>query len=41
MIMKVDGMLGNFDWNINISILQCTPGDLHMLLRSSKNNEKK
>ena len=41
MIMKVDDMLGNFDWNINISILQGTPGDLHMLLRSSKNNEKK
>ena len=38
--MKINDILENFDWNINTSILQCTPGDLHMLLRSSKNNEK-
>ena len=76
MIMKIDDMLDNFDWNVSISekekvkqksespkstnrkIIQRTgnneetaesdeeypsqfaPGDLHMLLRSSKNNAK-
>ena len=76
MIMKIDDMLDNFDWNVSISEmekvkqksespkssnrkiiqrtsnnketaesdeeypLQFAPGDLHMLLRSSKNNAK-
>ena len=78
MIMKIDDILGNFDWNISTSKkekvrqknespktsnrktiakrtdsneetaesdeeypLQFAPGDLYMLLRSSKNNEKR
>ena len=76
MIMKIDDMLHNFDWNVSISEkekvkqksespkstnrkiiqkksnneetaesdkeypLQFAPGDLHMLLRSSKSNAK-
>ena len=75
MIMKIDDMLDNFDWNVSISEkeklkqksefpkstnrkiiqrtsnneetaeseeypLQFAPGDLHMLLSSSKNNAK-
>ena len=76
MIMKIDDMLQNFGWNVNISEkekvkqksespkstnrkiiqktsnneetaesdkeypLQFAPGDLHMLLRSSKSNAK-